>query len=216
MANIEVVIIDRDRLFLEALLGNQGRLNGVRIVGHALELEAGLEVARLASPDVVVIDDVAMRSFVPILPDSADIFGKTTFCVFADRLSDALLNTAIKFGVRGLLSKRTSLRELVEGLTYVAAGNRFASGAMLHRLYDAGFGRPWSVVQHDEMKMLTPRQAAVLWHLADGKRVKEIAAFLNISDKAVESHKYRLMNRLGIHDRVALCRWAIREGLIEA
>ena len=55
-----------------------------------------------------------------------------------------------------------------------------------------------------------------LLRIAQGRRVSEVADELEISSKAVESHKYRIMKTVGATDRVGLCRWAIREGLIDA
>jgi DNA-binding NarL/FixJ family response regulator len=43
--------------------------------------------------------------------------------------------------------------------------------------------------------------------------VKEVAKSMVLSERAIESHKYRIMQKLGIHDRVELARYAIREGL---
>ncbi len=65
------------------------------------------------------------------------------------------------------------------------------------------------------LSCLTERQLEVLTHLAEGKTVKEVAHILHLSHKSVDSHKYRIMNRLHVHDRVHLSRFAIREGLIE-
>lgn len=65
-----------------------------------------------------------------------------------------------------------------------------------------------------ELTLLTSRQLEVLRHLARGDSVKEIARQMHLSQKSVDSHKYRIMSKLGIHDRVELARFAIREGLM--
>jgi DNA-binding NarL/FixJ family response regulator len=64
------------------------------------------------------------------------------------------------------------------------------------------------------LSQLTNRQLEVLRHLARGESVKEVAKSLQLSQKSVDSHKYRIMHKLGIHDRVKLTRYAIREGLM--
>ena len=61
---------------------------------------------------------------------------------------------------------------------------------------------------------LTSRQLEVLRHLAIGRSVKEIAWKMHLKPKTIDSHKYNMMRRLDIHDRVSLARFAIREGLI--
>ena len=62
---------------------------------------------------------------------------------------------------------------------------------------------------------LTETQQDVLRLLARGTSVSEVALRLNRSRKSVESHKYRLMRALGVHDRLELARVAIHEGLID-
>lgn len=63
---------------------------------------------------------------------------------------------------------------------------------------------------------LSLRQKEVLRYLALGHTVKEVAAIMHLSVKSVDSHKYRIMKKLDLHDRVHLARYAIREGLLEA
>ena len=62
---------------------------------------------------------------------------------------------------------------------------------------------------------LTHREREILRHIAQGLSKKEIASKLNLSVKTVETHSSNLMRKLGIHDRVELARFAIREGLAE-
>ena len=61
---------------------------------------------------------------------------------------------------------------------------------------------------------LTNRQQEILTCLAMGDSVKVAARKLFLAPKSVEGHKHRIMKKLGIHDRVLLARYAIRQGLI--
>ena len=63
---------------------------------------------------------------------------------------------------------------------------------------------------------LTRREHEVLRYLARGMSKKEVAATMHLSPKTIENHTSNLMSKLDIHDRVELCRYAIREGLAEA
>lgn len=66
------------------------------------------------------------------------------------------------------------------------------------------------------LNVLTARQVQILKCLARGDSVKEAATQLALTAKSVTNHKYRIMQKLGVDDRVKLARLAIREGLIEA
>jgi DNA-binding NarL/FixJ family response regulator len=65
------------------------------------------------------------------------------------------------------------------------------------------------------LNVLTARQVQILKCLARGDSVKEAATCLSLTAKSVTNHKYRIMQKLGVDDRVKLARLAIREGLIE-
>lgn len=64
------------------------------------------------------------------------------------------------------------------------------------------------------LRKLTPRQLEVLRLVATGHTTREIARRLKLSAKTVESHRGEVMKRLGLHDVVALVRYAIRVGLV--
>jgi DNA-binding NarL/FixJ family response regulator len=61
---------------------------------------------------------------------------------------------------------------------------------------------------------LTPREAEVLKLIAEAFTTKQIAEALFISPKTVENHRNRIFQKLGMHDRVELTRYAIRRGLV--
>ena len=51
--------------------------------------------------------------------------------------------------------------------------------------------------------------------LAEGRSVKEIAASFDLSVKTVEAHKYNLMRKLGVHNKVQLVRYAVQHGVVK-
>ena len=62
---------------------------------------------------------------------------------------------------------------------------------------------------------LTPREQEVVKLVAESHSTEEIAELLAISPRTVERHRENILARLGMRDRVALTRWAIRHGLVE-
>jgi PAS domain S-box-containing protein len=63
---------------------------------------------------------------------------------------------------------------------------------------------------------LTERERQVLVLIADGKSTKEAAARLGISYKTADSHRSRILEKLGVHETASMVRYAIRSGLIQA
>ena len=66
---------------------------------------------------------------------------------------------------------------------------------------------------HSRGSTLSPRELEVLRYLAQGMAVKEVARVMHLSPKTVDNHKSNIMGKLDIHDRVALARFAFREGI---
>jgi DNA-binding CsgD family transcriptional regulator len=62
---------------------------------------------------------------------------------------------------------------------------------------------------------LTERERQVLVLIAEGKSTKEAAARLGISYKTADSHRSRILEKLGVHETASMVRYAIRAGLIE-
>ena len=60
---------------------------------------------------------------------------------------------------------------------------------------------------------LTRREREIVCHLARGESVKDVARSLGLAPKSIESHKYNIMKKLQIHDRVELALFALRHGL---
>ena len=66
------------------------------------------------------------------------------------------------------------------------------------------------------VEALTRREAEVLKHIAEGHSTKQVAGLLGITFKTAACHRYRVMDKLGIHETASLVRYAIRQGMVEA
>ena len=80
------------------------------------------------------------------------------------------------------------------------------------------FQRLQPAVQSDDHRPddLTNREIEVLKCIAEGHSTKQVAGLLGITFKTAACHRYRLMDKLGIHDTATLVRYAIRNGIIQA
>lgn len=106
-------------------------------------------------------------------------------------------------------SLRVILYQLLDDQTVCMDVVAARLGSHQRRLDGPGEPNPGSIPA-----TLSGRQLEILRHLASGLSVKEIAHAMQMTYKSVDSLKYRLMQRLQIHDRVGLARFAIRAGLV--
>lgn len=210
----KLLLVDDHRLLLDclrSLLVQQ--IPGLEIVG---ECGNGLDATRLSArlePNIIImdIDMPGMSSF-----DAArEILRRrpgTNIIFLSAHATDAQISEALDCGARGYIVKTDGLSTVAQGITQVATGRVFLSPSVASRLQNPN--DPNGTCTRREG--LTPRENQILVMLAKGESVKRIAYDLSISYKTVDKHKVSLMHKLDIHDRVELCRFAVRESLIEA
>jgi len=129
--------------------------------------------------------------------------------------NERYLAEALKAGASGYVLKSVADRDLVEACRATMRGERFVYPAdqtpIIRTLLDTA---------RDGDRLpdgpLTAREQEVLKLIAESHSNRQIAQELVISEKTVERHRANILEKLGMHDRVELVRYAIRTGLIEA
>ena len=129
-------------------------------------------------------------------------------------ISDLLLCDILASRPVGVISTRESPDQIIETIEQLLEGVPACSDRLSEQVRRIQDHLARSRGRKDIIG-LTARQKEVLRFLAQGHSVKEVASKMHLSAKSVDSHKYRIMKKLGIHDRVHLTRFAIREGLLE-
>jgi DNA-binding NarL/FixJ family response regulator len=121
---------------------------------------------------------------------------------------------ALKAGASGYVLKSVVDRDLVEACRATMRGEPFiyppTAGALVHDLLERG-----RTAGSTGDSQLTPRESEVVKLVAEGHTSREIADMLVISERTVERHRANALEKLGMRDRVALTRYAIRTGLVE-
>ena len=128
--------------------------------------------------------------------------------------NERYLYEALKAGTSGYVLKSVADRDLVEACRAAMRGEAFLyPGAMTSLIADyLRQARDEPSVREDP---LTPREQEVVKLIAESYSTKDIAEALVISEKTVDRHRTNILEKLGMHDRVELTRYAIRRGLVE-
>ncbi|QDT66960.1 response regulator transcription factor [Calycomorphotria hydatis] len=166
-------------------------------------------------PNLVLLDmDNSGAEILNIAENLHQRFPKTRCLLLCDHLSDIELSQIVKMRTVSCVSTSESVESLHDLIQRAARGEVCYSVEIRDRLKVNEQTDQYEVRQATELAKLTTRQLQVLRLLALGFSVKDVASRMHLSEKSIDSHKYRIMNRLKIHDRVALARYAIREGLV--
>jgi len=206
MARIRLLLADDHVMFaqgLKSLLGDEFELLGTAENGEQL-VEATLRF----HPDVILVDISmpVLNGFDAVRKIKA--FGRETRIIFLTMHDDAtLLAEAFRCGASGYVLKQAAGEELVNAIREVAQGRNYVSPLVTNR--------PTEPLSERALKTtITPRQREVLKLISRGLTMKEIAAELNISTRTAESHKYEMMQALGVETTAELIRYCLRLGLI--
>ena len=118
----------------------------------------------------------------------------------------------LKAGASGYLLKDSAFEELASAIKTVMAGQPYLSPKITDVVIKEYIV---SLPKNEEsvFTKITTREREVLQLLAEGKATKQIAAFLNVSVKTIETHRQQIMEKLDIHSVAELTKYAIREGL---
>jgi len=178
----------------------------VGTVGNGDEL---IDAARKLRPDVIVAD-IAM----PVLSGLEALrrlkaMRSEAKVIFLTMHADAQLATeAFRAGASGYVLKQSAGEELIAAIREALQGRTYLT-PLITKDVIANFTEttPPTV-------KLTPRQREVLRLIAEGRRMKEIAAILELSTRTVETHKYEMMRGLGVESTAELVRYAIQIGLV--
>ena len=129
--------------------------------------------------------------------------------------NERYLYEALKAGAAGYVLKSAADRDLVEACRAAMRGERFLYPGALTPLIRDLLDTARTDLPTLREDPLTPRETEIVKLIAESYSTKEIAQALVISEKTVDRHRTNILEKLGMHDRVELARYAIRRGLVE-
>jgi DNA-binding NarL/FixJ family response regulator len=176
--------------------------------GHAL-----IEEATRSKPDVIVTD-----VFMPLLNGidaarqlkSRGIDSKIVFLTV--QADPKIAAEAFRAGASGFVSKESAGEELIQAIQEAVQGGAYIASLVAKDMIDILVDAKTSPPGMDPS--LTSRQREVLQLIAEGRTMKEIGNVLGISVRTAETHKYEMMEALGVQTTAALIHWAIRLRLV--
>lgn len=210
---IRVLLADDHAILREGVRALLSPHPDIEVVGEASDGKQAIEQVEKLDPDVVIMD-IAMPGLGGI---EATIelkkLGKRAKVLILSQYEDReYVRRLLKVGVSGYVLKKSAGAELVNAVRAVARGGlvldpEVARVAMEESSATAPGGS-------DPYETLTDREKQVLKLVAEGLSNKEVAETLGISVKTAMSHREKVMEKLGVHNRTELVRFAIKRGVI--
>lgn len=195
----KVLLADDHMLVLEGL--SKLLQNEVNLVGTASSGAEAIEKTMELRPDVVLLD-ISMPGMngIETAKQLREKAPNVKLVAVTMHNSPVYLRESIKAGMSGFVLKQSAASELAVAVQTVMKNERYITPLL---------ERPGGGAENNE-QVLTGRQRQVLRLIAEGKRMKEIAAILHLSPRTVESHKYEMMESLGLRSTAELIQYALR------
>jgi two-component system response regulator NreC len=213
---IRLLLVDDHQVVRSGLRMLLASESDVEIVGEAGTAREAIEAVRLLQPTVVLMDiglpDLsgieATREIKRTNPEIAVL----ALTIHED---EEYFFKMLEVGAGGYVPKRAAPEELLTAIRAAAAGEVYLYPSMAKLLVKDYLSQDRSTDAASTLDGLTDREQEVLRYLADGITNEEIAAALVISIKTVARHRENIMQKLGLHSRAELVRYAIRKGIIK-
>ena len=186
--------------------------HGWRVVGEAVDGREAVQKAIDLKPDVAVVD-IGMPELdgVEVARQIREAVPNTEVLVLTMHESDQMVRRALDAGARGYLLKSDLTECLVNAVKAVSQGERFLTPKVSEIVLE-GFLKARSRHRQGESAgaATTPREIEIIRLLTEGKTNKETAAHLGITVRTVETHRAKIMLKLGLHSLTELIHYAMR------
>jgi two-component system response regulator NreC len=199
------------RTGLRALLKGEPDLE---LVGEASSGKEALQLTEALQPDIVVLD-LSMPDLdgIRVTQKILTYLPQVRILILTVHEDEALLREAIRNGAAGYILKYAAEAELIAAIHTVQMGDVYVHPKMIRSL----FTEPKQVASsnHKPDDLLTPRELDVLNRIVQGYTNRQIAEELKLSVRTVEGYRANLTEKLNLHTRADLVRYAREHGLLE-
>ncbi len=211
---IKVLVVDDHDLVRMGISRMLGDVSGIQVAGEANSGEEALAFARQAEVDVILMDVKmpgmggleATRKLLSRCPEAR--------VIAVSALDDDLFpGRLMQAGAKGYVTKGADLEEMVKAIRTVYSGDVYISSSMATKMALRNVsGKTKKTSPFDD---LSERELQTAVMIVNGNKVAEIAGALSVSPKTVNSYRYRIFEKLGIHSDVELTLLAVKYQILD-
>ncbi len=213
--NIRILIADDHRLLREGICALLKGEPDIIVVGEAEDGRTAVHLAHNLHPNVVLMDiGMPLLNGLEATRQIKREHPEINVLVLTVHDNEEYFRQVLEAGASGYILKRAAASELVAAIRAVNNGEAVLAPSITRLLLEDYLRKENSKDELDS-DTLSPREREILQLIAEGKTSREIADILSLSIKTVQSHRTNLMQKLDLHDRGDLIKYAIQKKIIE-
>ena len=212
MDKTKLVLVDDHAIMRDGIKALLNIYDDMEVVGEAADGREAMEMVRELNPDVVVMDiSMPVMDGLEATRHLTRKHPKVKVIILTQHDNREYILSAIKAGAAGYIPKKALGSDLVAAIRAVLQGDSFLYPSAARTLIE---DYRKQAEQPDIYDSLTEREREVLKLTAEGQTSRQIAQSLYISQKTVQGHRTKIMEKLDLHNRTELIKYAMRKGLV--
>ncbi len=212
---VRILLADDHAILRTGLRLLLSSIPNLEVVGEATNGREALAKAEELKPDVVIMDiTMPEMNGIEATSELKRRLPRTKVLFLTMHENEELLFRTVQAGGAGYVLKKSADNELVEAIYQVTRGETFLRPDLAKQVVQDYLNRVDSGEESESYEDLTEREREVLQFLAMGLTNQQVADKLTLSVRTVETHRARIMDKLGIKGRAALVTYAKRRGLV--
>ncbi|MFC2033217.1 response regulator [Chloroflexota bacterium] len=215
MQTIKVLIVDDHTLVRDGIRALLELIADIKVIGEASNGKEALEKVRDLAPDVVLMDlSMPVMNGLEATRRIRKESPNTRVLALTQYDDSEYVIPIIEAGACGFVTKMVAFSELASAIQAASRGESFLSPSAAKALIEERQQKMSAGEEKDPYQQLTNREREVLKLIAEGHTGRDIADILIVSPKTVEWYKTSLMNKLNLHNKTDLIKFAIRKRII--
>lgn len=211
-----ILIADDHALVREGIAAFLRMSDEFEVVGEAADGVEAIEAVRKTKPDIILMDISMPRlGGLEATVEIKKIAPDARILVLTQYEDSVYIRRFFKAGASGYLLKKAVGEDLLTAIRAVKQGKTYVHPSIASGVVNGYLGIQKGEPQEDPYDQLTDREKQVLKLVAEGHTHKEAADILGISVKTVIAHQTNISEKLKIHSRAGLIKFAIQKGIIQ-
>jgi len=209
---LKIVIADDHPMIRDGLRNAIERITAWEVVGEAQDGEAAIELINKLDPAIAILDiSMPVRNGFEVVRALRQKKVQTSVIFLTMHRDEDFFQQALDLGVRGYVLKDSAVIDVVSAIKAVSRGEHYTSPALTSYLIKSRSSSSFAASSEQGLGLhsLSPTERRVLELIAEYKTSKDIADQLSTSPRTVETHRTNICQKLGLHGRHALMKFAL-------